>query len=300
MKKVLITVVVVLVVLAAAVYLVFFRPQVPLELRYPPTSRPTDCFAGAEGTGESAEATAMTQIEGEPVDLPFDLSGTWALREVSSTLSRVPIIGDLETTTTSILQVEIRQNQNRLSMVTQTCSLEAVNDSDTSRLLFPPAFMAAMVASERQAIVEPTESGYRFRQVRHSRLLGANLDDPVNDPLPTDKRDPRVTDNDGDGHPGVTVRIEGLVDGDVYLVQRNWNELCGDVTSPDRVEGYLWWGSRQSILDASNFLLKRSAESIPNPDWERNRFLMCRVQPGLSCEEIVSDPAALFAACSQP
>ena len=39
--------------------------------------------------------------------------------------------------------------------------------------------------------------------------VGIRLDDPANDVLPTDPTDPRISDDDGDGNPGVTVTVRG-------------------------------------------------------------------------------------------
>ena len=36
-------------------------------------------------------------------------------------------------------------------------------------------------------------------------VVGADLADPANDPLPTEPTDPAVADEDGDGNPGVTM-----------------------------------------------------------------------------------------------
>ena len=37
--------------------------------------------------------------------------------------------------------------------------------------------------------------------------IGVDLEDPANEPLPTDPNDPRIADDDGDGKPGVTATI---------------------------------------------------------------------------------------------
>jgi hypothetical protein len=39
---------------------------------------------------------------------------------------------------------------------------------------------------------------------------GAKLDSPLTDPLPTDKRDPRLLDLDDDNKPGISVHIDGF------------------------------------------------------------------------------------------
>ena len=59
-------------------------------------------------------------------------------------------------------------------------------------------------------------------------VIGATLADPLSDALPTDASDARIVDQDGDGKPGVTIKIDTGLLGvkDIYAASR----LRGDVT----------------------------------------------------------------------
>ena len=65
-----------------------------------------------------------------------------------------------------------------------------------------------------------------------------------------------MRDDDHDGHPGVTVRIGGLIDGEVYLVQRGWSEFAGTAYDADTIRGDVRFDQDQEILGAT----RRAAE----------------------------------------
>ena len=121
------------------------------------------------------------------------------------------------------------------------------------------------------------------------------LEDEANDPVPVDEEDPRIVDVDGDGNPGITVLVEGVISGQVYVVQRHWKELCGDVLSEDRIEGYVNWDTNQRVVGASSFVLNRTPEATPHPDWELNRFVLLRIDSALTCEDLIANEEQTFA-----
>jgi hypothetical protein len=293
-RKRLLIIIGLVVFLAAVGYLAytFFVPSIDMSN---PQIQFTGCFA--DGSGDEQAFTRSVESAPE-VELPFDLTGTWAQHEIGTTISSVPIVGEVDTTTTSILRVEMRQTGNRVEMVAQDCGLFSETTAEMSEFIVPQAYVDAMEPGERHAVVVPTASGgFSFRQGRFTRVVGAHLTDLEHEALPTEDDDPRVFDDDGDGNPGATVRTEGIVDGDIYVVQRNWVEMCGDVVSPDRIFGHTRWGSDQSVLGASSFILNQSPDSMPHPDPERHLFTACRIDPAWTCQDILQHKDTLFAQC---
>jgi hypothetical protein len=127
-----------------------------------------------------------------------------------------------------------------------------------------------------------------------------HLDSVVNDPMPENADDPRVFDQDGDGNPGMTVLTQGMIDGEIYIAERDWVEMCGDVVNPNLMQGYIRWGAEQTVLGASTFMLNQKPESMADPDPERHRFITCRVDPSMTCQDIIDNYETLFTECSQP
>ena len=102
-------------------------------------------------------------------------------------------------------------------------------------------------------------------------------------------------DEDGDGHPGVTIRMIGLIDGEMRVVQRTVNELEGVMTADaETIIGRVTWSSEQHVLDATSAFLRASPSSRPHPDPARSHFVMRRVPASLGCDDLLSDHARLF------
>ena len=70
--------------------------------------------------------------------------------------------------------------------------------------------------------------------------VGIRLDDPANEPLPTDPNDPRIVDDDGDGNPGITVtiRVSDDLSGQLYIARREIFAYEAFLTEPDLLDGH--------------------------------------------------------------
>jgi hypothetical protein len=76
--------------------------------------------------------------------------------------------------------------------------------------------------------------------------------DPAVATLPTYATDSTVVDEDGDGHPGITVTLGGsLVSGTLYVAQEQWTSVLAIAVAQDRVEGSLAFSSTQSVLGSN-------------------------------------------------
>jgi hypothetical protein len=122
-------------------------------------------------------------------------------------------------------------------------------------------------------------------------VQGATLADPVNDALPTDPSDPAVTDQDQDGNPGITIKLGGIVSGDLYVVQRQTSELTGIAVSSDRIEGHYGFTSEQNVLASNPSSLKVLAAqtAITDSNLCASTFAMVRVQAASTCADLVAN-----------
>ena len=125
---------------------------------------------------------------------------------------------------------------------------------------------------------------------------GAELGSPGSDTLPTSTGDARLVDQDLDGNPGITVRVDaGLVAGDIYLVQRSSYAYEGIVTDHDRVEAYVDFEQDQSILGASSSLLTMAeVDVITNPERTTSYVIFQQIDEGIDCDDIKRDTDSLF------
>lgn len=231
-------------------------------------------------TGLQAEAT-----ESDPL-APPDLRGQWVQLQTTTSLTRVPVIGDVTSRTQTLLLIDVDQEGRDLVLHTQVCQLDIENRPNMVRTQIPDAFRRSMPTTQRRARLVPTPSGWEFLQPRFTEVHGARLQNPERDALPENADDPRVWDQDRSGQPGVTVRIEGMVRGDIWLVQRGWSELRGRLTSVASIEGWISWQNEQVILGSNNRFLRRESEAVPHPDRSENTFRMSRLERRSTCAEL--------------
>ncbi len=116
--------------------------------------------------------------------------------------------------------------------------------------------------------------------------VGIRLDDPFNDPLPTDPNDPRIVDDDGDGKPGLTVTIEVTPEfiGELYIARREIFAFEAFLTEPDLLTGVVTDDSEQLVIGASDPVFASSPANwgqYPDLDQEPDHPAACRRELGL-------------------
>jgi hypothetical protein len=125
-------------------------------------------------------------------------------------------------------------------------------------------------------------------------VLGASLRAPATETLPTNPDDPRITDPDDDGHPGVTIRIEGIVSGEMYIVQRAHDAYRGEIVDNSRIRGRVAWKTKQVVLDSNSMFLGNQPDNRPHPNAAKSHFTMVWASEQTDCKEIVSRQDKLF------
>jgi hypothetical protein len=219
------------------------------------------------------------------IPLP-DLSGRWAMVQVMPAMTTLPIFGDVELTTIATALVDVEQNGTSLVLRDVYCFTDVQMNPPVAVSRVPERFTASLRPAPRTAVLEPCDAGWRFVQPWVTEVRGAYLADPAYEPLPTDVADPRVVDQDGDGHPGLTipVAVAGLVSGDTYVVQRLQFALAGTLVDADTISGSTEWSSEQNVIAASDALLLMSYAYRTHPDLTRHVFVMRRVGLEWTCE----------------
>ncbi len=126
--------------------------------------------------------------------------------------------------------------------------------------------------------------------------LGIELADPAVDPLPTDPNDPRIIDADGDGKPGVTVRIivTPELSGELYLARRE--RFAYSVTEqPDgSLVGSVRDKSEQLVIGASNEIFLTKAQWVQHPDPAKSPIVLKPVERNWDCAKLRAQRGGLF------
>lgn len=243
----------------------------------------------------AAGPVAAGAQEAPDPDLPV-APGVYASRQyVSNRALTRPANRYLRVQTTSYLLHRVTEEEGRLLVESTYCHVEQ-EPLGRVRTELGPEFVGAMPSWV--APLEPDPEGDSPGAVRvpdHTIVLGADLEDPERDPLPDDDEDPRVTDPDGDGHPGISVQVDGLVSGQVYLVQRLVRGLRGVAEANGRMAGNVTGTGDQAVIGASNGILRTFTPTFEhNPDPKRNTFVWVPVPAEATCGSVVAARDDLF------
>ncbi len=225
-----------------------------------------------------------------------ELAGTWAEKRVLATIDTLPGIGQVEGASTLVSRLEIEQNGPDLTVKATTCSISINSGSTVVETMFPDAFVRSIGVRPRTAKLTPEAEGWTLMQPQIAELDGVSLDNPNQDVLPTDPNDTHVFDQDQDGRPGVTLRIGGIITGELYLVRRIKHAFRAIVTSNDAISGLVQAQQERSTLGADNaILIANPFESVTDPNAAKSYGRLTRVDAALDCAGIVNNSATIFA-----
>lgn len=234
--------------------------------------------------------------EGQGADPTGDVTGTWIT--LQQTLSLVRFAPGLSQVARNVYINEFKQEGTQLT-VKDTLCIQDVRDpqgGDLLRVKVKAKYFDKSAAETRPGTLSKNDQGkYAYVLPRHYVLRGWTLGkDEIIDqaPIPTKADDPRVIDLDEDGNPGFTLITTGLIQNDLYVIERDYSEYDGIMVCKDRIEGGA--GSArfdvlQSYLGALDPAILDDVSKIrPQPDSLQSRFKMVRVT-----EELVPPPETL-------
>lgn len=208
----------------------------------------------------------------------LDPAGTWRLDLVVATRAHIPILGDIRSASRNVLLVTIARDGDGWIQRQQVCAARIEGEAGLARTLIPRAFVDALPPRSYPITLD----GDRYLADPGSESVGFR-----GTVLPSSANDPSVFDQDRDGAPGVSVRVEVPMFGgaDVWVAQRGHSVLKGRVVSPDRIEGSVDVRVLQQVtLGASNRLFAHSVHAIPDP--AASRFTLTRLPEGATCAEL--------------
>lgn len=212
-----------------------------------------------------------------------DFSGTYVLVQENVSRTKLPVVADIVTTTRTISLQKLTHEGDRLVGDGDVCELTMSSSSDLVVTEIPLGFRKALPKVRVDARLTRRDGKVFFSQAPKTLVLGARLGH-VREALPETPADRRVWDQDKDGHPGMTVRVSGLVSGDVYMASRSTSSLDGQLVGSE-FRGALRFRSEESILDATHPFLRSGANS--EPDLERSRFRLVPISAGATCAEAI-------------
>ncbi|MEM1347210.1 MAG: hypothetical protein AAGI01_01550 [Myxococcota bacterium] len=253
----------------------------------------TVCFAASPPADVRAEPPGVA-LAAAAEGLP-QMNGRWAQRQVLTSVVDVPIVGEVVTATTTVVMLDIVQKGSALTMKQTVCDVRITGGSKRVRTIIPRPFVRAVSGATRHARVYERAGQVRFYMPRDWAVHGARLARPTRDALPEDEDDRRLRDPDRDGNPGLTVRVEGIIDGEVYVVQRSWSEMLGTVVGDRTFDGLIKWRSEQKVVDSTSIFLKNPPPNAPSKNPKDSYFHSTRIDAKTTCRDVLKRERALFA-----
>lgn len=245
---------------------------------------------GGDGsTAEGADGRATTTAAG--VDRPDDIVGRWAHYDVvaySDAAMKTLIISygftDFEMRDDDLFAQEVFCTARQAS--DQPIETE-ISDAAT-RAIEPPLAPASASGGP---------GAWRVTRPATPTPVGVRLEDPANEPLPTDPADPRISDDDGDGKPGVTVTVKaegGDPIGELYIARREIFAYEVDQTTEDEFVGTVTDSSEQLVVGSSNPALAIPTSWTQYPDLSKSPIVLKRADQDWDCDRLIVEIPALF------
>ena len=234
-----------------------------------------------------------------------EVSRTYAMRQTFTSQMRNPNpFSSAEwksTRTNTWALVRWKQDGLAFSYIEDTCGVrtDKVFGAET---IYPDAFLRGIDVRHRAGTLQGLDPGAKVKIGPYAQQFGVKLTDPHKEPLPTSPEDPRIIDDDGDGHPGMTVTIRHPLvgTGHVYIAQRSVARLEGALQADGTIRGVIFTAPDMFKIGADKWWLNTDSPQRQHPDPAQSPFLLVPVPDGTTCADVLRDKDRLFPALPPP
>lgn len=240
---------------------------------------------------DTAGTTTSTADTVEPPPLGSELVGRWAHFDVVAYED-----GVMKTQIASYGFNDFTMVDGRLVDQASFCFAEQRTDQPIETSISDAATQAIRPPSTPVA-VDVVDGLLRIQRDATPTPVGITLDDPSTESLPDDPADPRITDSDGDGKPGITVsiRVGDDLTGELYLARLEIFAWEGFLVEPDRIEGLVTDTSQQLVIGASDPVFATAgSEWVQHGDLTKSPLWLVRVDESWDCERLAAEQSQLF------
>jgi len=222
--------------------------------------------AGCKDAGPAVDAGPVKIVD-EPLE-DWDTTGAGPLTGIFAVETVIKARVGIPVETRQVFRLRILQTGTTLKQKTTLCAFKLPDVQGVATLVIPPELQALMqqksVEAEGPFLSSDQLIGAAYTPPASLIVVGADLDDPENDPLPTADDPTKAIDEDADGHPGVTLDAGVVTCGEgvfekLYVALRTGVLLSGKVITPDRIEGKADVSLDQSVVGMSDDCLTSAA-----------------------------------------
>jgi hypothetical protein len=205
------------------------------------------------GTPETAGGTSTYCTSKPALASVKDLSGIWVVRMVGSQVVSPGFVSPYSTQSIFYLLLTINQTGTDVVADGRYCDRTEIDPPNSmAPVKIPAAWAHTEKAVHRTGTFAPGSDGTSVLSFSPKVEVAGAILDPAAPTLPTSATELGVVDEDGDGHPGITVTLNGaLASGSLYVVQEQTTSVLAIAVAPDRVEGTLAFSSIQNVLGSN-------------------------------------------------
>jgi hypothetical protein len=224
-----------------------------------------DLFAGAGVTHYALALRSVLEVRSLDDD------------EVSTATTRMWAVAGLEASGTSI------------SLEFQPCRIELPGLGDCE-LSIDDGLLQGLSPISTIGTVGSSAAGSTLGTDPAALLLGVDLVDPLESPMPTDADDPALWQTDGD--PGIPVRVSECWDFEIYVAARVIFSLLGDINQGGGIAGDADLQADFEIYDDNSIMVNARERAAEAPETEvvseSNRFVMAPLPHRPTCSEVLA------------
>jgi hypothetical protein len=250
---------------------------------------------GASGTAGNDTVPSVCD-EQTPYDLD-DVSGKWAYLEVQTNVVTSTLMADFTNQVVSLQLLDVTQSGTDLSIESSWCDRFIIDPDAPVHAVLPNEFVAALPDATLEGSYSSDADGvWHFEVPEWYQTEGVVLDDVTDvDLLPTEPDDPAVIDQDEDGQPGMTVALQGALQGATYVAQWSRISLDGTPISEERIQGLLDYETRENVLASEPAYIREAVEQpMPDPDPCTSFFVLARLSADDDCVLVNEQRETLF------
>jgi len=280
--------------------------QGSMDAGVPDTDSDSDTDADTDADSDSDSDTDTGYDAGPDSGPGAYLTGRWGeLLNVTIIQTGIPILSTQWIASRNWYVVDITTDgEGHLTAHERLCSIKLKLETWLNSTSAPQYMVDSCEVLERHVTLEEDSPGTAWYSDVVNEVRGANLCDPISDPLPANNSasgpDESVScdlecngancDQDDDGHPGITNILTGALNCEVYATQRWWARLDGQIVDEDTIAGAVVDNfSEQTVVEASTFLCQTgnpgtTSENCP----EHQYFKMVRLADDATCADVLA------------
>ena len=220
--------------------------------------------------------------------------GRYAHYDVVAYLEDAPFVGEFRTLIITYGFTDLEEIDGQLIATDRYCETrQKANQPFTTRI---PDEMSRAIIPDSTPVEIWNEAGiWHLFRPETPEVVGFDI--PNDQSLPEDPNDPRVTDPDNDGHPGLTVHLTlyNFIEAELYIARREIFAYEVELKPNGNLEGTVFDRSEQRVLGSSiPWLLDRPAEPLQYEDLSQSPIYLVPVDDDYDCDRLMAERDILF------